>query len=396
MIVYQYKLKCSKVQKTLLDEAIRTCQFLRNLALRYWIDHKGEKFNKYTLTKLTTEESLKANHKFALKLNSKAREQAVLRATNAILRFFKKQGKFPKFKKDVRSFTLTQSGWKLNNEFNHLTLTDKLGIGKMKLVGKRNLHFYTKEQIKQITVIKRADGYYVLFCIDIERKEDVGYTGKEIAVDLGLEYMYTDSEGVHKENPRFFKKSEVTLKRLQKDVSRKKKGSSNRRKAKIKLQRKHLKVQRQREDFVVKTARQLYLSNDTVFLEDLSVTKMIQKNKFKSIRKSISTICWGKFKDWLKRYSEIFNKKLILVNPRNTSQLCSCCGLMVAKNLNVRVHSCSSCGFEAHRDHNAALNILKIGQGMPESATLKGCEKPKESPTSDLKLISSSQVCSVI
>ena len=396
MIIYQYKLKCSKVQKALLDEAIRTCQFLRNVALRYWMDHRNEKFNKYTLQELACDRNLKENHEFALKLNSQARQQAVLRAANAILRFFKKQGKFPKFKKDVRSFTLTQSGWKLNNECNHLTLTDKLGIGKMKLVGKGNLHFYTREQIKQITIIKRADGYYALFCVDIERKEDVGYTGKEIGIDLGLEYMYTDSNGVHKENPRFFKKSEVALKRLQRGVSRKKKGSSNRKKAKIKYQRKHLKVQRQREDFVVKTARQLYLSNDTVFLEDLSVAKMIQRNKFKSIRKSISTVCWGKFKEWLKRYSEIFNKNLILVNPRNTSQLCSCCGSMVAKDLSVRVHKCPNCGFEAHRDHNASLNILKIGQGMPESATLKGCEKPKERKSSNLKLVSSNQVCSVI
>ncbi len=381
MIIYQYKLKCSKVQQALLDEAIRTCQFLRNTALRYWMDHRNEKFNKYTLQELASENNFKSEHEFALKLNSQARQQAVLRTTNAILRFFKKQGKFPKFKKDVRSFTLTQTGWKLDNECNHLTLTDKLKIGKMKLVGKRNLHFYTKEQIKQIIIVKRADGYYALFCIDIERKEDIGYTGKNIGIDLGLENFLTDSDGKHIENPRFFKKSEVALKRLQKDVSRKKKGSSNRKKAKIKLQRKHLKVQRQREDFVVKTARQLYLSNDTVFLEDLSVTKMIQKNKFKSIRKSISTICWGKFKDWLKRYSEIFNKNLILVNPKNTSQLCSCCGLMVAKDLSVRVHSCSSCGFEAHRDHNAALNILKIGQGMPKF-------KPKERKSSNMELVS--------
>jgi len=112
--------------------------------------------------------------------------------------------------------------------------------------------------------VRRADGYYAQFCINVERKESPVFTGKAIGIDVGLNHFYTDSDGETVANPRYLRKSEKALKRLQKRVSQKKKGSSNRKKAINKLGRKHLKVSRQRKDFAIKTAMCVVKSSDFV------------------------------------------------------------------------------------------------------------------------------------
>jgi putative transposase len=112
--------------------------------------------------------------------------------------------------------------------------------------------------------VRRADGYYAQFCINVERKEELISTGKTIAIDVGLNHFYTDSDGETVPNPRYLRKSEKALKRLQKRVSRKKKGSGNRKKAINKLGIKHLKVTRQRKNFAIKTTPGAVKSNDFV------------------------------------------------------------------------------------------------------------------------------------
>jgi putative transposase len=112
--------------------------------------------------------------------------------------------------------------------------------------------------------VRRAGGYYAQFCINVERKEEAISTGKVIGLDVGLNHFYTDSDGETIANPRYLRKSEKALKRLQKRVSRKKKSSKNRKKAINKLARKHLKVSRQRKDFAIKTALCAVKSSDFV------------------------------------------------------------------------------------------------------------------------------------
>ena len=102
--------------------------------------------------------------------------------------------------------------------------------------------------------MRRADGYYAQFCVDVEREIKHKYTGKIVGIDLGLEFFYTDSDGQTVQNPRKLRKSEKRLKRLQRRVSSKKKGGKNRKKGINKMARQHLKVSRQRKDFAVKTS----------------------------------------------------------------------------------------------------------------------------------------------
>ena len=111
--------------------------------------------------------------------------------------------------------------------------------------GTRDLNFYQINQIKRIRVVRRADGYYAQFCVEKEREIKHEYTGSVVGIDLGLEYFYTDSNGKFVTNPRKLRKSEKRLKRLQRKVSRKKKGGLNRKKAINKMARQHLKISRQ-------------------------------------------------------------------------------------------------------------------------------------------------------
>ncbi len=360
MITLEFKLKGKLAQYRIIDDMIRTAQFVRNKALRYWIDNEGVK-----LSDLYKQCAVMAREfEWAGKLNSMARQASAERAIFAIGRFFanckaKKPGKkgYPQFKKHTRSLEYKTTGWKLSADKRSLTFIDGFEAGTFKLVGSRDLHFYAPTEIKRVRVVRRADGYYVQFCISVERTEEAVPTGKSIGIDVGLNHFYTDSNGNTAANPRYLRKSEKALKRAQKRVSRKKKGSKNRKKAINRLGKKHLKVGRQRKDFAVKTALCVVKSSDFVAYEDLQVRNMVKNHK---LAKSISDAAWDQFAQWLQYFGKVYGKTVIAVAPVYTSQDCSACGNAVKKSLSVRTHVCS-CGAVLDRDHNAALNILAKG-----------------------------------
>ena len=364
MIVFEFKLKGKKEQYIILDEMIRTANFIRNKALRYWLDNKGTSSN--DLQKLCA--VLGSEYEWAGKLNSQARQASADRAWFAISRFYanckaKKPGKkgFPKFKKKGHSLEYKTTGWKLSENKKYLNLTDKFKAGKFKLIGTRDLYFYEKSQIKRVRIVKRADGYYAQFCVNIDRKEEHNPTGAAVGIDVGLEYFYTDSEGNTVDNPRYLRKSEKSLKRLQKRVSKKKKGGKNRQKARKKLARKHLKVSRQRKDFAIKTAKALVQSSDLVAYEDLKVCNMVKNHR---LAKSISDASWSLFLEWVEIFALIYGIECRAVAPHYTSQDCSNCNTRVPKALSNRTHQCPHCGLKLHRDHNAARKILSKALGL--------------------------------
>jgi len=360
MIALEFKLKGKAQQYRVIDDMIRTAQFVRNKTLRYWIDNQGVK-----LVDLYKQCAIMAKEfEWAGKLNSMARQASAERAIFAIQRFFanckaKKPGKkgYPRFKKHTRSVEYKTSGWLLSADKRCLTFKDGFAAGKFKLVGSRDLHFYAPDEIKRIRVVHRADGYYVQFCINVERKEEFVFSGKAIGIDVGLNHFYTDSDGATVPNPRYLRKSEKALKRLHKRVSRRKKGSGNRRKAINKLGRKHLKVSRQRKDFAIKTTPGAVKSNDFVAYEELQVRNMVKNHK---LAKSISDAAWSQFAQWLQYFFQVYGKTVIAVGPQYTSQDCSNCGNLVKKTLSTRTHICG-CSTILDRDHNAARNILAKG-----------------------------------
>ncbi|MFZ1025728.1 MAG: transposase [Limnoraphis robusta] len=414
MFVLEAKLYGSDSQFAIIDEMIRTAGFIRNKCLRYWMDNKG--VGQYDLSAYC--KVLAKEFEWAKKLNSMARQASAERAWSAIKRFFdnckkKVPGKkrcdlapfgfgscfksgnppnalhsppagargsapregFPKFKKS-RSVEYKTSGYKLSEDRQSITFKDGFQAGTFRMRGAFDLNYYNPKQIKRIRVVRKADGYYAQFCIQHNKTENIEPSRKAIGLDVGLTHFYTDSDGNTVENPRFLRKTERELKRLQKRVSRKKKGSKNRKKAIHRLGKKHLKVSRQRKDFVCKLARYVVTSNDVVVFENLRVRNMVSQRvgrvsrleatgepvrvKNHKLAKSISDVSWRQFFEWLEYYGKVLGKVVVPISPEYTSQECSACGEIVKKTLSQRTHICK-CGCELDRDHNASLNILAKG-----------------------------------
>jgi len=376
MLVLEAKLYGKAEQFKIIDEMIRTAQFIRNRCIRHWMDNKG--VGQYDLSALTKD--LAKEFPWCLKLNSSARQASAERAWNSVKRFYdncrkKISGKkgFPRFKKNVRSVEYKVSGWKLSDDRKQITFTDKFKAGTFKLRGGYDLHFYSIDQIKRVRIVRRADGYYVQICVDVERKIEHQFTGKVTGIDLGLESFYTDSDGKHIENPRLLRKSEKRLKRLQKRVFKRQKGGKNRNKVRQKLARQHLKVSRQRKDWLVKLASALVASNDLIAYEDLQVRNLVKNHH---LAKSISDASWSIFTLLVDYYCKIHGIVCVAVPPQYTSQDCSGCGERVKKSLSTRTHKCK-CGTELHRDHNAAINILAkalkmLGKQLPSTVGRTG------------------------
>ena len=360
MLVLEFKAYGKSKQFSAVDEALRTVQFIRNKALRFWMDGLGK--TQYDLNKYCA--VLAKEFPFCNQLNSMARQASAERAWSAIARFYNnckqqipgKKG-FPQFQKDNRSVEYKSSGWKLAENRRSITFTDKKGIGTLKLKGTRDLHFYQPDQIKRVRLVKRADGYYVQFCISVDRNESVEVSGTAIGLDVGLNNFYTDSNNQTVENPCFLRQGERRLKMAQRRVSKRVKGSNNRRKARQILGKRHLKISRQRKDHAVKLARCVITSNDVVAYEDLRIKNMVRNH---CLAKSINDASWYQFRVWLEYFGKVFGKITVAVTPNGTSQECSSCGTVVQKGLSTRTHVCQ-CGCVLDRDHNAARNILSRG-----------------------------------
>lgn len=363
MLVFEAKLEGTSEQCEKLNEAIRTARFVRNSCLRYWMDNRD--IGKYELSAYCA--VLAKEFPWADNLNSMARQASAERAWAAISRFYDncKKSKpglkgYPRFKKEQTNASVEYktSGWKLSEDRRYITFSDGFKAGTFKMWGTRDLHFYQLKQFKRVRVVRRADGYYAQFCIDTERVEKREPTAHNVGLDVGLTHFLTDSDGNTLENPRHLLRSEKSLKRSQRRLSKTKKGSKNRAKARNRLGRKHLKVSRQRKDFAIKMARCVVMSNDLVAYEDLMVRNMV---KNRHLAKSISDAAWTQFRTWVEYFGKVFGVVTVAVPPHYTSQNCSNCGERVKKSLSTRTHKCPHCGHLQDRDWNAARNILEKG-----------------------------------
>ncbi|SRR6266487_1330697 len=363
MLIYEYKIQGNKKQYAAIERAIRTTQFIRNKCLRLWMD--TPKISKNDLQCYCA--VLAKDYDFAICLNSQARQAAADRAWAAISRFYencknKKPGKkgYPQFQHDNRSVEYKTTGWRLEPDGKHIVFTDGCAIGRLRMIGCRDLATRPIPQIRRVRILKRADGYYVQFGIEAQHRVEHVKTGKQVGIDVGLKSFLTDSEGNILDNPRHYRKEEKRLKRLHRQHSRKVKKSANRKKAQKVLAKGYLKVQRQREDFARKQANALVSSHDLIAFEHLNIRNMVRNRK---LSKSIHDAGWGIFMTWLKYYGAMHDISIIAVAPKYTTQDCSKCGTRVKKSLSVRTHICPSCGLILDRDQNAALNILKKALG---------------------------------
>lgn len=421
MLIYEYKLRVSTAQRAAIDEAIRVVQFIRNKCVRLWMDEHGIGANDLQ----TACGRLAQEFAFAARLNSQARQAAADRAWAAIGRFYanckaKRPGKkgYPRFQRDCRSVEYKVTGWKLDPDGKHLTFTDGCGIGRVKLIGSRDLATFALEQVKRVRLIRRADGYYAQIVIHAERRVSHVPTGTAVGIDMGIAVYTMDSDGQAVANPRFIHHVEQAVRRRQQRLARKslhhKQGkkpkqnhaarqrathnkyppvprpaaaapapataaaaarapvtapaaahepraqrqSANWHKARAALAKTYLKLQRQREDFARKQANALVSSHDLIALEDLQVRHLARNRR---LAEAISDAGWARFRHWVEYYGQLHGIPVVAVPPHYTSQLCSGCGKMVRKSLSIRTHVCPHCGLVLDRDHNAALLIREAG-----------------------------------
>ncbi len=285
---------------------------------------------------------------------------------------------FPRFKKPNRwhSLQLRQYGtsrdvW-LDADNKHLHVPAKIGTSL-----KIKMHRPIEGTPKTVHLVHRADGhwYALIVCETEPQTEHVPNDCHHpaIGVDVGLTSFLTDSEGHTVENPRFYRSSQKTLRRKQRQLSRRTKGSHRRRKAARSTAQTHLKIKRQRRDFHFKTATPYAECYQVIAVENLSLLNMVHNH---SLAKSILDASWGAFLEILEEKAGRAGHRVIRVNPRFTSQNCHTCGEIVQKSLSVRTHVCPFCGYIADRDVNAAQNILtraRPGHGLQERMYTDGC-----------------------
>lgn len=264
----------------------------------------------------------------------------------------KKSGK-PRFKGvgRYRSFTFPQMKQDcIQGKFIKLPM-----IGNVKLIQHRLLPDGFK--IKTATITRKVDGWYVVLSLEDasvpEMSPDTPIMENTIGIDVGLKSFLVDDSGEEIEIPQHYRLGEKRLKRIQRSLSRKKKGSNRRKKAVKRVAKAHLKISNQRKDFHYKTAKKLLSQGKHVAHEKLNI-KGLAKSR---LAKSVNDAGWGQFLQILSIKAERAGLLAIAVNPNGTSQDCSNCGAKVPKKIQDRWHYCHNCGCSLDRDHNAAINI---------------------------------------
>lgn len=257
---------------------------------------------------------------------------------------------YPRFKGRNRfdSFGFKEYGNGIKIDGRRLKIT---AVGRVAVRWHREL----EGKIKTVRLRRTAGQWYVCFSCELPERAALPKTGQRVGIDLNVENLLTDSHGQRIETPRYYRTAQSDLRRAQRALQRKQKGSKNRRKALRHIQRLHEHVRNQREDLLNKVAHAYVKANDLIALEDLQIVNMVRN---RHLSKSILDQGWGYLRNRFVVKAVNAGRQFVLVNPANTSQVCSGCGELVEKDLSVRVHECPHCDLKLARDHNAAINIL--------------------------------------
>ena len=366
---FKYQLYPTKSQRSTLEQWLETCRTVYNKTLE--VRKSSWKENQISLSLFDTHKLLpqwKLENLSLKRVHAQIFYNVQRHVDLAFKAFFRRLKRkenpgYPRFKSFGRldSFCFPQypRGCKL---IGNTLVSKKLGTIKL------NLHRPVLGTIKTTTFKRTPTGkWFVSFSCEVPTKVFLPPTGKSVGIDLGLENFFTKDDGEVIENPRFLRRDEKDLKRAQRKLSAAPKGTRQRylnRKVVAKI---HERITNRRTNFAHQISRNLINNYDVICLEKLNITDMLD-NHF--LAKSISDAAWNIFVRFLTYKAEEAGRSLIFVDPAYTSQICSDCGAIVKKSLSTRTHRCE-CGLTLGRDHNAALNILRLGTQSPAGTPLR-------------------------
>ena len=358
---FRYRIYPNKEQEELISKHIGCSRWIYNYALNKKnksYQETGKGLSRFDIQKDLPSLKKEENTSWLKEVNSQTLQASLENLDKAYTKFFKEKKGFPKFKSkkdNHQSFSIPQN-----------TIVDfengYINIPKFKTNIKCRLHRKFNGIIKTSTISKTPTGKYFISILvelneELPKKKPLS-ENKSIGIDLGIKTFAVLSNRVEIENPKHLRKSIEKLKKLQRKVSKKQKGSSNRKKSIVKLAKLHEKVANQRLDFLHKTTYYLVTNYDTLCLETLKANNMMKNHK---LAQALSDISIGKFNDILDYKAEWFGCNILRIGQfEPSSKMCSCGVINKELKLSDRNWVCKSCGTIHNRDLLAANNIKKF------------------------------------
>ena len=367
---FKFRIYPSEDQKAQLAKAFGCCRFVYNKALEYRKNIYETQKKSASYNTLCTEFLISLKKKFDFLKESQAQslQQSLRHLDHAYTSFFRRVKKgekpgFPKFKSKLSRQSLS---FPQNVKVKSSSIIIPK-IGKVLAV----VHRKFDGNIKTCTVSKERTGkYFISILVDdhLPAPPKVSFNGKQIALDLGIKNFITDSNENVISNPKFYDKYLDKIKKVQRNLSLKTKGSKNYGKTKIKLAKIHEKICNSRDDFLHKLSSNIINDNQVIIIEDLAVQDLMEKSH-KVLARNIGDASWSIFVKMLKYKAEWRGKHLVQIGRfEPSSKKCSVCGQINHElKLKDREWECSSCGTKHDRDKNAAKNILAIGLEQAKS-----------------------------
>lgn len=391
-IAHKYRLYPNLQQKELLNKTFGCCRFVYNYMLKLYKDvneygddlmfklpeertydskEQGEHIymNQYDMSMVLT--SIKNDYLFLNEVSSQALQQSFRHLLDGLNRCYKKQNKFPNFKKKkyAESYTETHyeiskipyntniplnKNFKLDSDYFFIKL-NKIGWVRTKGCKRNPL----QGKLKSVTVSKDNIGnYYVSILMETEIYKSRQRNSK-ISIDLGLKHFCTFPDGTKIENPHFLEHALTRLKHEQRLLSRKKKDSKRREKQRLKVAKLHKRVANLRSNFIHQLSSKIVKENQFIYVEDLNVESIR-----KDYGRSIDDVSWSKFISLLEYKSKLYDCVFIKVSRWfPSSKKCSHCGFINKElKLSDREWICPCCKEHHDRDVNAAKNIFSQGE----------------------------------
>jgi putative transposase len=367
---FKYRLYPTKQQQRLLEQQLEECRWLYNHLLakrREAWEQRQESLRYYD--QATSLPGLKAERPLLASVHSQVLQNVAVRIDLAFKAFFRrsKAGEapgYPRFRGRGRytsiAYPQAPVGCKVEVDGKHLRL---YGVGQVKII----LHRPLEGTPKTATISRSSTGkWFVYFSSECPEPSPLPKVGQLVGIDVGLKTFATLSDGQEIANPRFFRREERALAKVQRRLTREEKGTSERAAQRKVVARVHERIAWRRGDFTHQCSRRIVNAFDLIAVEDLSVSQMVHNH---CLAKSIHDAAWSQFASLLSYKAAWAGRRFVAVNPAYTSQDCSKCGHRKTDlTLADRTYTCSYCGAVLDRDLNAARNIVRVGQHALASA----------------------------